>query len=360
MAQLLPILAGTQRCCSLRRVTFLLLIALALAFFGYCYQKPRAQKLENIQAGASVAVRERHDLQDVNLPRMVYPQPQVLALPREDVLLVTPWLAPIIWEGTFNIDILNEWFRLQNTTIGLTVFAVKKNIIYLKQLLETAERHFMVGYKVNYYIFTDRPDHVPRIPLQNGRQMVILKVQSYSSWRDIFLHRMEVISNFSEQRFHREVDYLVCADGKMKFTEHVGVEILASLFGTLHPGFYGLSRNNFPYERRPQSQAQIPEDEGDFYYTGALFGGSVPEVHRLTKACYQAMMVDKNSDIDAVWLEESHLNKYLLYHKPSKVLSPEYMWNKQLLGYWGAEQVNRLLRIVTRIRLNVLGNSFQE
>lgn len=45
---------------------------------------------------------------------------------RKDVLVLTPWLAPIIWEGTFNIDILNEQFRLQNTTVGLTVFAIKK------------------------------------------------------------------------------------------------------------------------------------------------------------------------------------------------------------------------------------------
>lgn len=45
---------------------------------------------------------------------------------RTDVLVLTPWLAPIIWEGTFDTDILNEQFRLQNTTIGLTVFAIKK------------------------------------------------------------------------------------------------------------------------------------------------------------------------------------------------------------------------------------------
>lgn len=40
--------------------------------------------------------------------------------------MVTPWLAPIIWDGTFNIALLNEQFRLQNMTVGLTVFAVKK------------------------------------------------------------------------------------------------------------------------------------------------------------------------------------------------------------------------------------------
>lgn len=45
---------------------------------------------------------------------------------RSDALTVTPWLAPIIWEGTFNIDLLNEQFWLQNLTVGLTVFAVKK------------------------------------------------------------------------------------------------------------------------------------------------------------------------------------------------------------------------------------------
>ena len=50
----------------------------------------------------------------------------LLPCSREDVLVLTPWLAPIIWEGTFNIDILNEQFRLLNITIGLTVFAIKK------------------------------------------------------------------------------------------------------------------------------------------------------------------------------------------------------------------------------------------
>lgn len=40
--------------------------------------------------------------------------------------MLTPWLAPIVWEGTFDIDILNEQFRLRNVTVGLTVFAIRK------------------------------------------------------------------------------------------------------------------------------------------------------------------------------------------------------------------------------------------
>lgn len=125
-------------------------------------------------------------------------QPDVLTPPRKDVPPVTPWLARIIWDRTFNTNILNEQFQLQNITIGLTVCCKKKCIFHLKLFLKTAEKYFMVGHRVNYYIFTDRPDYFPRISLQKGRQIVILKVQSCDNWQEISMHCLEVIRNFTE------------------------------------------------------------------------------------------------------------------------------------------------------------------
>ena len=77
-----------------------------------------------------------------------------------------------------------------------------------------------------------------RCPWGAGRKLVVLTVRNYSRWQDVSMHRMEMISDFSERRFLQEVDYLVCADVDMKFQDHLGVEILSALFGTLHPGFY--------------------------------------------------------------------------------------------------------------------------
>lgn len=57
-------------------------------------------------------VREHNGLQSVKLSRMVYPQPEGLTPSKKDVLVMTPWLAPIIWKGTVNTDIVNEQFRL--------------------------------------------------------------------------------------------------------------------------------------------------------------------------------------------------------------------------------------------------------
>ncbi|XP_078292386.1 histo-blood group ABO system transferase-like isoform X1 [Panthera onca] len=333
---------GKPQCCSLCTVISLL-ITLFCVLLGAGFLNLRSSRLGR-QVGASEAGGELDGPQAVTLSRMVYPQPKVLTPSRKDVLVLTPWLAPTVWEGTFNIDILNEQFRLRNTTIGLTVFAIKKYVAFLELFLQTAEKHFMVGHRVTYYVFTDRPGDVPHVPLGEGRQVVVLEVRNYSRWQDVSMHRMEMISNFSRQRFLHEVDYLVCADVDMRFRDHVGVEILSPLFGTLHPGFYGAARAAFTYERRPQSQAHIPRDEGDFYYAGGFFGGSVAEVLRLTSACHRAMVVDRAHGIEAVWHDESHLNRYLLDHKPTKVLSPEYLWDEQLLG-WPA--VVKKLRYVT-------------
>ncbi|XP_028690483.2 histo-blood group ABO system transferase isoform X4 [Macaca mulatta] len=268
MAELLQTLTGKPKCYTfLPMILFLMMLVLVL--FGYGVLSPRSLMPGSLERGFW----------------MVYPQPKVLT-PWKDVLVVTPWLAPIVWEGTFNIDILNEQFRLQNTTIGLTVFAIKKYVAFLKLFLETAEKHFMVGHRVHYYVFTDQPAAVPRVALGTGRQLSVLGVRAYKRWQDVSMRRMEMISDFCERRFLSEVDYLVCVDVDMEFRDHVGVEILTPLFGTLHPAFYGSSREAFTYERRPQSQAYIPKDEGDFYYLGGFFGGSVQEVQRLTRACH--------------------------------------------------------------------------
>uniref|UniRef100_A0A8P0PLG7 Uncharacterized protein n=1 Tax=Canis lupus familiaris TaxID=9615 RepID=A0A8P0PLG7_CANLF len=96
------------------------------------------------------------------VPRMLYPNVQLLKPKRADVLVLTPWFAPIVWEGVFDSAILDAQFR--NTTIGLTVFAIKKYVVFLELFLQTAEKHFMVGHRVIYYVFTDRRRCAPCAP----------------------------------------------------------------------------------------------------------------------------------------------------------------------------------------------------
>uniref|UniRef100_W5LXG5 Uncharacterized protein n=1 Tax=Lepisosteus oculatus TaxID=7918 RepID=W5LXG5_LEPOC len=197
---------------------------------------------------------------------------------RRDVLTITPWLAPIVWEGTFDPLIVDGLYKPLDLTIATTVFAVGKY------------RH-----------------------------------QPFS------LRRMEIIRKTIEEQIRREAKYIYCLDVDMLFHDRVGAEVLDELVAALHAWFYQEDRNRFPYERRPASAANVPLDQGDFYYQAAVFGGLVDNVYQLVKTCEENLLVDKRNDIEAAWQEESHLNKYLIRHKPTKLLSPEYMWddNKQ-------------------------------
>ncbi|XP_068098650.1 histo-blood group ABO system transferase 2-like [Hyperolius riggenbachi] len=247
---------------------------------------------------------------------------------KDGLQILTPWLAPIVWDGTYNLGTLNQQYK--NTRIGLFVFAVKKYIQFLGPFLASAERYFMVGHKVTYYVFTDRVSDVIKPKLHYGRTLQLHEASADKRWQDVSMRRMQTLTTWTKNRMLKEIDYLICADVDMVFNDHVGVEILGDLVATLHPGFFLAQPESFPYERDPISKAFIPFGQGDFYYMAALYGGRVKEVYKLSMACHKGIMLDKRNYVEAVWQEESHLNRYLLYNKPTKVLSPEYLWDTSL------------------------------
>ncbi|XP_032334638.1 globoside alpha-1,3-N-acetylgalactosaminyltransferase 1 isoform X3 [Camelus ferus] len=256
-----------------------------------------------------------------------YPQPKLLEQKHTRLLTLTPWLAPIVSEGTFDPELLHHIYQPLNLTIGLTVFAVGKYTQFVQHFLESAERFFMQGYRVRYYVFTDDPTALPRVPLGPGRLLSIVPIKRHSHWEEISTRRMETISQHIAESVHREVDYLFCVDVDMVFRNPWGPETLGDLVAAIHPGYFTVPRQQFPYERRHVSTAFVADGEGDFYYGGAVFGGRVARVYEFTRGCHMGILADKANGIMAVWQEESHLNRRFISHKPSKVLSPEYLWD---------------------------------
>ncbi|XP_023556310.1 globoside alpha-1,3-N-acetylgalactosaminyltransferase 1 isoform X2 [Octodon degus] len=253
---------------------------------------------------------------------------QPVAQPTE-LLTLTPWLAPIVSEGTFNPELLRHIYQPLNLSIGVTVFALGKYTQFVQHFLESAEEFFMHGYQVRYYVFTNDPAAIPRVLLGPQRLLDIIPIHGYTHWEEISMRRMETISRHIAKRAHQEVDYLFCLDVDMVFHNPWGPETLGDLVAAIHPGYFTVPRQQFPYERRHISTAFVAENEGDFYYGGAVFGGRVANMYEFTSGCHMAILADKANGVMAAWQEESHLNRRLITHKPSKVLSPEYLWDDQ-------------------------------
>ncbi|XP_007101548.2 globoside alpha-1,3-N-acetylgalactosaminyltransferase 1 isoform X1 [Physeter macrocephalus] len=256
-----------------------------------------------------------------------YPQPKLLEQKPTELLTLTPWLAPIVSEGTFDPELLHHIYQPLNLTVGVTVFAVGTYTQFVQHFLESAEQFFMQGFRVHYYVFTNDPTAVPRIQLGSGRLVSIIPIQTHSRWEEISTRRMETISQHIAERAHREIDYLFCLNVDMVFRNPWGPETLGDLVAAIHPGYFAVPRQQFPYERRPLSTAFVADGEGDFYYGGAVFGGRAARVYEFTRGCHMGILADKANGIMAAWQEESHLNRRFISHKPSKVLSPEYLWD---------------------------------
>ncbi|KAM6950953.1 globoside alpha-1,3-N-acetylgalactosaminyltransferase 1-like [Lycodopsis pacificus] len=255
-----------------------------------------------------------------------YAQPSTM-IGRTDVNSVTNWNAPLVWEGTFDPVVIDAIYKRMDPRVAVLLFAVGKYTRFLKGFLESAEKHFLVDFRVTYYIFTDNKGDVPAIELAEGRNISVITVPSAKRWQEVVLGRMKWAAATIDNRIRNEADYLYMMDIDSIFHNRIGAETFSQLSAVLHRGYRNSKRTGFPYERRPKSKAFIPVDEGDYYYTAAIWCGYLEDMYKLVKYCYTQSEEDAKNNIEAVWQEESHLNRYLLYNKPTKVLSPEYLWS---------------------------------
>ncbi|XP_045869185.1 alpha-1,3-galactosyltransferase 2 isoform X3 [Meles meles] len=201
---------------------------------------------------------------------------------------------------------------------------------YLARFLETAERHFMLGQRVVYYVFTERPAAVPRVALAPGRRLRVERVARERRWQDVSMQRMHTLHEALGGRLGREAHFVLCMDVDQHFRGAFGPEVLAESVAQLHAWHYHWPRRLLPYERDARSAAALAPDDGDFYYHAAVFGGSVAALRGLTAHCARGLQRDRERGLEARWHDESHLNKFFWLHKPAKVLSPEFCWSPEI------------------------------
>lgn len=127
-------------------------------------------------------------------------------------------------------------------------------------------------------------------------------------------------------------DFIFQIDADMRIEQTVGPEILADgITVTTHPGFLELGQG--AWERREDSTACITEEEsaGRRYHPGCFVGGERRAFLDLATTVSERVETDLAAGVNAVWYEESHLNRYLIDHPPALVLDQRYCY----WDYWG-------------------------
>ncbi|XP_013362019.1 PREDICTED: glycosyltransferase 6 domain-containing protein 1 isoform X2 [Chinchilla lanigera] len=249
---------------------------------------------------------------------------------RPDVLTLTPWLAPVLWEGTFSRQALERHYRGQNLTVGLAVFASGSSAeANLEQFLRSATMYFMPGQQVIFYVILDSytmPLDVPLGPLQSLQVLMIAGEDKW--WPDLDLLFLQTLKEHLVDHIKGEVDFLFAMTSNLVFQGEFGLETLGTSVAQLHPWWYFQKPQHLPYVRNPSSEAYIPFGQGDFYYGSTIVGGMPWQVLDLVEECLRGMIQDQNKRLNSSY--EKCLNKYFFLHKPAKLLSPEYGWDLTL------------------------------
>jgi histo-blood group ABO system transferase len=197
--------------------------------------------------------------------------------------------------------------------IGLLIISTNKYTRFLQPLIESADKFFLPKKEVSYFIFTNKD-----IEIFSNRKVVKIDVE-HMEWPWMTLGRYKIFSDNSDAL--SEMDYLFYCDVDMRFVDVVGDEILSNRVATQHPGYY--DRRGTP-ETNPLSLACVYDHEEMQYFAGGFNGGTSNEYLKMASHISNNIDIDYSKGLIAIWHDESHMNRYFIDNKPTKILDPSY------------------------------------
>lgn len=204
--------------------------------------------------------------------------------------------------------------------IGLLIIATNKYVEFLSPLIQSADKFFLQGHDVTYFIFSNL-----KVNIASNRNIVQIHTE-HKEWPWMTLGRYKIFSQNNEQL--SKMDYLYYCDVDMRFVDYAGDEILGERVGTVHPGFYhNPNSSNVALEKRPESLAYLPPNTIKNYYAGGFNGGISSEFLKMSSIISNNIDIDLSKhNIIAEWHDESHMNNYFFKTPPTVHLSPSYCY----------------------------------
>lgn len=203
--------------------------------------------------------------------------------------------------------------------IGLLIIATNKYTQFLEKLISSADKYFLNGEDVTYFIFTN-----DNINIETERKVIKIDVE-HKPWPYMTLFRYKIFDTNASS--FENINYLYYCDADMLFVGDFGKEIIGDRVATQHPGLYGTRGTP---ETRPESLAYIGPNENMQYFAGGFNGGSKTEFLRMANTLNKNIDTDLSKNIIAIWHDESHMNRYFIDNPPSVILSPSYCYGETM------------------------------
>ncbi len=212
-------------------------------------------------------------------------------------------------------------------SIGIICLANGPYSIFIDNLIESCEQHFLLNHKKQFFIITDNEFS------NKNKENVTTIYKKRNGWPLDCLLRSQYSYELKDKTSHLSHVYFFNAN--MSFYSTIDENILpdkSGLVGVEHACYVHRNNNLFTYDRNPSTHAYIPYDQGKIYYQACLWGGTTEKFMCLSETIMNWTNVDIQNKTEPIWLDQSYLNKYFLTNPP-KTLSPFYAWPTHMSGY---------------------------
>eukprot|EP00049_Salpingoeca_infusionum_P008926 m.148342 g.148342 ORF g.148342 m.148342 type:complete len:1591 (-) comp14176_c0_seq1:195-4967(-) len=208
--------------------------------------------------------------------------------------------------------------------VALVVVATGKYYSFLDDFVASAEQYFLPNHEIHYFVLTDNK------PFQNGPTDRVHRLQQpVFGWPlDSMFRYQTVLRQYHELR---DMDYLYAIDADVVFAREVGEEILGETVGVTQAFTFGQPQHKLVFETYNRSVAAVDINGADHamatcYYAGGFFGGSLTGFHDILRATAWLMEWDMLQGRNAVFDDESYINRIFTWQRPSVVLPANYIY----------------------------------
>lgn len=205
--------------------------------------------------------------------------------------------------------------------IAILTIATGKYDMFIPDLIGSCESNFLPGWEKKYFVFTDSEK------IKSSGNIIRIE-QKKLGWPYDTMMRFHMFNSIKSEL--EKFDYVFFMNANMLVSSTVGSMILETegtcgIIATLHPGYYGTIKLNYPVERNPKSVFFIKFGEETNYYQGCFNGGRSADFIRMSEILSSMINQDLFKEIIPIWHDETALNWYLNIRNP-KILDPTFAY----------------------------------
>lgn len=194
---------------------------------------------------------------------------------------------------------------------------------------------FLKMHHLEFFLFTDQASSYPARTEEGALlHTYAIDAQGYPQdnlYRFHYLLQAETELATFDYVYYMDVDYRLYQHPAEKQLMVDGIVATAHLHNIVEKRD-GSRRHIGSPETRPESTACIRSDETmTIYYASSFHGGASGPYLSMCQTLKDQIDTDASQQVTAKWLDESHLNRYLLDHPPATVLSQSYIFSERCL-----------------------------